>query len=179
MCDGPGLPVAIVLDVAGPRPDLVRGFDQQRLQRVGPAPRAFGAVARLHQRCRGSGGDGERFLSGAGGFLGAAGDLLHRAAKFLGGRCRFGDPRRKLLGRRRDPLLDLLLAGAGNVAGRGFAALGGNRRGTWRRLNWPALAVRPAPSAEVFINDFGPLRRAFLKARNRLRWGRSGWFAPA
>ena len=51
--DGPGLPVAIVLDVAGPHPDLVRGFDQQRFQRVGPAPRALGPVACLHQRCRG------------------------------------------------------------------------------------------------------------------------------
>ena len=157
--DSPGLPVAIVLDIAGPHADLVRGFDQQRFQRVGPAPRALGPVARLHQRCRGRGGDPERLLSGAGSFLGAAGDLLHRTAKLLGGRCRLGDPDRKLLGRRRDPFLDFLLAGARNIAWRRFAALGRNGSGTRRRLNaGPALGSPPGAERRGFHQGFRTAR---------------------
>ena len=179
--DGPGLTVAIVLDIAGPRPDLVRGLDQQRLQRVGPAPRALGPVACLHQRCRGSGGDREGFLSGAGSFLGAAGDLLHRTAKFLGCGCCLGDPRRKLLGRRRNPLLDFLLAGAGNIARRGFAALASERmRNLAPAEGWAGVA-RPAPrQAQTFSSMIlDRSRRAFSKGRNRWHRRRSGWFASA
>ena len=119
----PALPVAIMLDVAGPSPDLVRRFDQQRLQRIGPAARAFRPIACLHQRRCGIAGNGKRFLSGAGGFLSAAGDLLHRAAKLLGSRGCLGDPCRKLLCGRRDPLFDLLLAASRNIGRRGLPAL--------------------------------------------------------
>ncbi len=50
---------------------------KQCFEGIGSATCAFGPIARLHQRCRCGGGNRECFLSGAGGFFRAAGDLLH------------------------------------------------------------------------------------------------------
>src|SRR5512144_3224869 len=58
----------------------------------------------------------------AGGFLGAGGDLFHRPPQLLGSRRRLGNPACKLLGRRGDTLLDLLLA-TGHSRRRGRLAL--------------------------------------------------------
>ena len=109
--------------------------------------RAASARSRAWSERRGSGrGDGERLLRGAGGFLGAAGDLFHRPAQLLGGRRRFGDSACKLLARRRDALFDLLLAAGSPTARQAFAlspvggaaprATGRAQRGLTPFLSW-------------------------------------------
>ena len=120
--DGPGLPVAVVLDIAGPGSDLARRLEQKRFDSLGSATCAFGAIARLHQCCRRVGGNREGFLCGAGSFLRSAGDLLHRTAQFLGGGRCLGDSRREFLRCCRNPLLNFLLLAAQDLGWRRLAA---------------------------------------------------------
>ena len=109
------LPLRVVLDVARPGPDLVRGVRQKPLQRFGAPPRRLRAVARLDEARRRVGGDRQGLLRGAGGLLGAAGDLLHRSSQFLGGRRGFGNAAGQFLAGSRDTLLDFLLTGRGGA----------------------------------------------------------------
>ncbi|MGZ3360437.1 MAG: hypothetical protein ACXU84_13975, partial [Xanthobacteraceae bacterium] len=66
---GGGLALAVMLDVARPRSDLVRGLRELPLQCLRTPARGLGAITRLGQgRGRGR-GHRERLLRGAGGFL--------------------------------------------------------------------------------------------------------------
>ena len=131
--DGAGLPVAIVLDIAGPGSNLTRRLEQKRFDSLGSPTRAFGAIPRLNQRCRRVGGHRQGFLGGAGSFLRSAGDLLHRTAQLLGGRGRLGQSRREFLRCCRDPLFDFLLPVAQYPGWPGLAAA---RRRRCRFRSW-------------------------------------------
>ena len=101
-------------------------------------------------------GDGESFLGRGRGLLGAAGNLLHRAAEFFGGRRGLGDAACEFFARCCNAFFDLLIATTHTDRSRRLSA------GFWR--DWPSVGTAPgrrgAPRVarpDVFMRDLGPV----------------------
>ena len=76
--DRVGLSLSIAPDVARPSPNLTGSLGEQAFQSIASPLRRFRSLPGLQQGGGSCVGDGESLLCGAGSFLRASGDLLHR-----------------------------------------------------------------------------------------------------
>ncbi len=108
--EGGGLPLGIALDRPSRAGDLHSRLRQNHLDGLGAPPRQLRLAAGRAEAGDGGTDRGELLLRGAGGLLGAAGDLLHGPAELLGRGGGFGKTARQLLSGGGDPFGKPVLA---------------------------------------------------------------------